>query len=281
MLLEHGADPSIEDELCLDAMGVACIKRHADVVEVLLNSGQQATATVATKKYALLTLAAANECAEVVKVVLSHGVDVLATDDACMTALHHAALNGSAEAVSLLLEHGAAVNATDDRGAPPLLCAAEGGNTDCVQLLLDAGADVSVVTTRGGTVLHAATFNEKHPEVLQLLLQRTDAVAHINRLATDCDCCGKCSILALCSQPAHVKLLLAAGADVHMTSDTGNTCLHVAAAHKRPASVVCLLIKAGVNLHAVNNEGKTAAQVATDCGNTLTAALLTRAAAGP
>jgi ankyrin repeat protein len=68
---------------------------------------------------------------------------------------------------------------------------------------------------------------------------------------------------------------------MHVTSSTGNTCLHVAALHKRPASVVCLLIKAGVNLHAVNNEGRTAAQVAADCGNTLLAALLTRAAAGP
>jgi ankyrin repeat protein len=41
---------------------------------------------------------------------------------------------------------------------------------------------------------------------------------------------------------------------------------------------MCLLIKAGVDLHAVNSDGKTAAQVAADSGNTLAAALLTRAA---
>jgi ankyrin repeat protein len=63
--------------------------------------------------------------------------------------------------------------------------------------------------------------------------------------------------LAACMQPAHVKLLLAAGADAHVISAAGNTCLHT------------------------NSEGKTAAQVATECGNTLTASLLIRAAAGP
>jgi ankyrin repeat protein len=84
-----------------------------------------------------------------------------------------------------------------------------------------------------------------------------------------------------CKQPALVKLLLAAGVDVHTTTNTGSTCLHVHAAHGCPASVVCLLIKAGVDLQALNSRGKTAAQVAAGCGNILIAALLTRAADGP
>jgi ankyrin repeat protein len=81
-----------------------------------------------------------------------------------------------------------------------------------------------------------------------------------------------------CAQPVHLKLLLAAGADVHKTTNRGNTALHVAAVHKFAAPVICLLIKAGVDLHALNSAGKTAAQVAADSGNTLAAALLTRAA---
>jgi ankyrin repeat protein len=46
-----------------------------------------------------------------------------------------------------------------------------------------------------------------------------------------------------CEQPAHLKLLLAAGADVHATTDIGNTALHVAAVHKFAAPVLCLLIQ--------------------------------------
>jgi ankyrin repeat domain-containing protein 6 len=73
-----------------------------------------------------------------------------------------------------------------------------------------------------------------------------------------------------------MKLLLAAGADVHVTNQAGDTCLHVAARHDSRAP--CLLIKAGANLHAVNNEGKTAAQLAHDRGHTLVRLLLLRAA---
>jgi ankyrin repeat protein len=79
---------------------------------------------------------------------------------------------------------------------------------------------------------------------------------------------------------AVVKALLAAGADVHKTTDLGCTCQHVAAAHSYPVSVICLLIKAGVDLQAVNYCNMTAAQVAAAAGNALAASLLTRAAQG-
>jgi ankyrin repeat protein len=80
------------------------------------------------------------------------------------------------------------------------------------------------------------------------------------------------------ASPAVVKALLAAGADVHRTTDHGNTCLHTAAACNYPASVICLLIKAGASLHAVNSEGKTAAAVAHDKVNPLAESLILRAA---
>jgi ankyrin repeat protein len=75
-----------------------------------------------------------------------------------------------------------------------------------------------------------------------------------------------------------LKPLLAAGADVHVSTDKGDTCLHAAAKHKWSVPMICLLIKAGVNLHAVNSRGKTAAQLARDRGYTLIEQLLNRAA---
>jgi ankyrin repeat protein len=79
--------------------------------------------------------------------------------------------------------------------------------------------------------------------------------------------------------PAVTKLLLKAGTDVHRTSSTGNTCLHVAAQHSHSVPAVCVLIKAGVDIAAVNDRGLTAAQIACTEGNELLAALLDRAAA--
>jgi ankyrin repeat protein len=56
-----------------------------------------------------------------------------------------------------------------------------------------------------------------------------------------------------------MKLLLAAGADVHVRSFLNDTCLHTAVRHKASAPMLCLLIQAGADLHAVNSIGKTAA----------------------
>jgi ankyrin repeat protein len=84
--------------------------------------------------------------------------------------------------------------------------------------------------------------------------------------------------LMLCAEANTVKVLLDAGADVHVVNGAGNTSLHLAAKHKLPVPVVCLLIKAGAKLNAVNGYGKTAAQVAHDTGNTLVEQLLIRAA---
>jgi uncharacterized protein len=169
------------------------------------------------------------------------------------------------------------VNALDDRGCLPLTIAAVVSSAEFVKLLLDAGADTTMLHPLGGTVLLAAVNNTERPEVLQLLLEQSSASAMIDNVIVECECCGPRTAITMCEQPAHLKLLLAAGADVHTTTDRGNTALHVAAVHKFAAPVLCLLIKAGVDLHAENNDGKTAAQVAAESGNTLAAALLMRA----
>jgi ankyrin repeat protein len=165
-------------------------------------------------------------------------------------------------------------------GATPLLIAARDGCARCVDALLHAGAELSAVLSDGSTVLHAAACNDA-PQALQLLLERGAAAAvSIDALSRGCSCCGTNTALMLCTQPAQLKLLLAAGADAHKITDRGSTSVHVAAAHARPASVLCLLIKAGVDVQALNRWGKTAAEVAADCGNALAASLLNRVVAG-
>jgi ankyrin repeat protein len=171
-------------------------------------------------------------------------------------------------------------------GETPLLTAVVTGDVQCTQLLLNAGADVN---TRCGVALPSTLrlaesvgfedmiFTTHHGVVTAVRAdgaQQQLPAALRDIIANDMSK----TVLMAADTPAVVKVLLAAGADVHRTTDQGNTCLHTAAACNHPASVLCLLIKAGVTLHAVNRDGKTAAAVAHDKGNTLAAALLNRAA---
>jgi ankyrin repeat protein len=105
-----------------------------------------------------------------------------------------------------------------------------------------------------------------------------DSVA--NRVCSNCaQCCSAQTALMMCTTVDTMKVLLAASADVNVTTVAGDTCLHAAARHELPVPVICLLIKAGVDLHVVNNRGQTATQIAHDKGSTLIEQLLNRAAA--
>jgi phage/plasmid primase-like uncharacterized protein len=84
-----------------------------------------------------------------------------------------------------------------------------------------------------------------------------------------------------CANVPLMKVVLATGADVHMTAaGTGNTALHQAVVHRLTAPVVRMLIIAGADLRAVNNEGKTAADLAFDNGYSSVESLMLRAAQG-
>jgi ankyrin repeat protein len=246
ILLEHGASITAVDDRGEIALMIAVREGHTGVVKLLLSSDGSS----------------------------QPAVDVNAVDAVGDTALHMAARRDRTDAAALLLQYGAAVSVPDAVGSTPLMVAAVHSGAELVQLLLDAGADHPA----NACVLHAAAANIKHLEVLQLLLEQSNAGAMVDNLAIVCRCCGLRTAIMRCEQPEHLKLLLAAGADVRKATDRGNTALHVAAVHKFAAPVICLLIKAGVDLHAVNNDGKTAAKIAADSGNTLAAALLTRAA---
>jgi ankyrin repeat protein len=125
-------------------------------------------------------------------------------------------------------------------------------------------------------------IQHNHSALAQLLLDN-GATALVNSVApvvccNGAQCCTHTIPLILCDTADTVKVLLAAGADVHLTNNVGDTCLHSAARHNYKAPVLCLLIKAGADITAVNSEGKTAAQIAHDRGYTLIEQLLNRAA---
>jgi ankyrin repeat protein len=279
-LVHHGLDINAVTVHAVTAIQIAVQKGNTAAVQTLLDHGASTTAGLHDGENALM-VAVKEGHADVVKLLLRYRnsnkqpvVAVNAKNVEGRTALHMAACTDRVNVAALLLQHGAAVNARNDRGLTPLALAAARSSAELVQLLLDAGADVTANTS----VLHHAVSNKERSEVLQLLLEQNGVAAEIDNLAISCGCCGPRTAIMMCEQPAHLKLLLAAGADVHMVTIRGNTALHVAAIHKFAAPVLCLLIKAGVDLHAVNSAGKTAAEVAAESDNTLAAALLARAA---
>jgi uncharacterized protein len=254
----------------------------------MLNKCGLSITTVDRKGNTLLMIAANKGQKAAAECLLQHGVSINADNNDGHTALHAASAgrsNENATIVELLLAHGADVHKCTNDGTTALDIAAYQGNKDCARVLIAAGADIIHANSNGYQSLHQAIVGQQSA-VVQLLLEH-GATAVMNNVqpakcyqivnGTAC-CCTQATALMMCCTIETVKVLLAAGADVHVTNDAGDTCLHLAARHKLSVPVICLLIKAGADLHAVNNDGKTAAQIAHDVDNTLIEQILNRAA---
>jgi uncharacterized protein len=283
LLLNHGADIQVTDILGQNALFTAVREGHVFMMDMLVKCGLSITA-VDNKDNTLLMLAVSRGHAAAVEWLLQHGVAVNAANNDGVTALHTASGSNrkdDAAMIELLLANGADVDIRTTHDDTALYIAAYHGNVECARALIAAGTEVNHINKLGLNSLQRAVLGQ-HSAVVQLLIEH-GATAVINSVVPmmclygDCRCTG-ISALMLCTTVDTVKVLLAAGADVHMTTDAGDTCLHVAVKHELPVPVICLLIKAGVNLHAVNNEGKTAAQIAHTQEDDLVEKLLIRAA---
>jgi uncharacterized protein len=250
LLVQRGFSVTTLDSKGRTLLMVATIGRHKPAVEWLIQQGAAVNAVAANSDAALI-LANTSSCdnAAIVDLLLANGADVHMCSTYGMTALHVAALNG---------------------------------NLQCAKALITAGADVNHTNLRGFSALHTAV-KAKHAAVVQLLLEHGATAVMNNTVRMQCSggarcCSSNATALMLCTTVDTVKALLAAGANVHVTTSSGDTCLHIAAKHNYTAPMLCLLIKAGADLHAVNSAGKTAAQIAQDRGHTLIEQLLNRAA---
>jgi ankyrin repeat protein len=280
LLLEHGADIAAVDALGKNALFEAAYAGAVHMMEFLVQRGLSITAVDRTGT-TLLMKAVNQRHKAAAEWLLQHGAAVNTVDHGGYTALYRASSSSCEDAamIELLLANGADVHIrAADNSRTALDAAAIKGHLKTVKLLVAAGCDVNSADSSGMTSLHLA-LERHHSEVVQLLLEH-GATAVINNvlpvrcpLSNTCLCAGLTALMMRATVDT-VKLLLAAGADVDVTTVTGDTCLHLAVRHKLPAPVICLLVKADVDLHAVNNAGRTAAQLAHEIGCALVEQLL-------
>jgi uncharacterized protein len=115
---------------------LACFFGHPRTVEMLLELGADPKVRSANAMHNTpLHAAAASRSAEICALLLSHGADVSATQQAGYTALHSAAANGDVDMVRLLLAHEASPSAKSEKGETPLDMARQRGHSAVAELL--------------------------------------------------------------------------------------------------------------------------------------------------
>jgi len=158
------------------------------------------------------------EAIPVIEKLLDDGADVNMTLQ--RTALHAAAANGNLEIVELLIERGADVNLKDIHGRVPMFVAIAEHQPEAARLLAE-NTDPYVLTADGGTLLMAAA----RAEDIELVNWALDHGTDVNAIRPGKKNATALIIAARKSNPKIVSLLLAAGADPHVTNYEGLTAL--------------------------------------------------------
>ncbi|CAM4544595.1 unnamed protein product [Lepidochelys olivacea] len=298
VLLESGASIEDHNENGHTPLMEAGSAGHVEVARVLLENGAGINTHSNEFKESALTLACYKGHLEMVRFLLEAGADQEHKTDEMHTALMEACMDGHVEVARLLLDSGAQVNMPADSFESPLTLAACGGHVELAALLIERGANLEEVNDEGYTPLMEAA-REGHEEMVALLLGQG---ANINaqteetqETALTLACCGGflevadflikagadielgCSTpLMEAAQEGHlelVKYLLAAGANAHATTATGDTALTYACENGH-TDVADVLLQAGADLEHESEGGRTPLMKAARAGHVCTVQFL-------
>ena len=174
--------------------------------------------------------------------------------------LHWAAVGGRVDVAKLLIARGVPVKAVNSQGETALHWAARGGCAEMVELLITSNQDVAVADRSGQTPLYCAAQNG-HLEAARVLLSHA---ADVNATDRFWNITPLLLAARMADNPALIRLLVEAGANVNAVDSRGENVLHMLANYGagHAAETAHMLMAAGASTSVRNKEGETPLDVA-------------------
>ena len=288
LLLKAGANPNAALRLGETPLMAAVERGNPDVVHALLARGVNPNARESTGGQTALMWAAAKRNPAIVRALVERGADVALKSKGGFTALLFAAQQGDVTAAEMLLAAGAKIDEAAQDGATPLLIAIASEHAALSVFLVEHGANVDAVDRRGFTVLQNAASGDMLQVVKAVLARGVDPNGRLMKAQPVGDFGGLVQIgatpflmAAAAGNTEIMRVLVSAGADPLLTTDSRNTSLMAAAAlgggrrnyetwteseEKRALEATRLALQLGSPINAANDVGQTALHAAAYVG---------------
>ena len=257
MLVKAGADVRATDARRATCLILAAYGGHTETVRYLVGLPELDLNHQGSRNHTALHYAVQRKHADVVQVLIDAGADIEAKDDTGSSPLHLASIEGELTTVKMLVEAGADVRATDTKRVTCLMLAAYYGHTDTVRYLVSLPElDLNHQGSKNDTALHSAV-QRKHADVVQVLI---DAGADIETKNVQGH--SPLHLASISRELTTVKMLVKAGADVRATDTNRVTCLMFAAYYGHTDTVRYLVGLPEVDLNHQGGHNRTALHVA-------------------
>ena len=170
MLVKAGADVRATDAQRATCLSLAAYNGHTDTVRYLVSLPEVDLNHQGSVNYTALHYAVQKKHADVVQVLIDAGADIETRNDDGRSPLHVVSISGELTTVKMLVKAGADVRATDANRATCLMVAAYYGHTDTVRYLLGLPeVDLNHQDSNNHTALHYAV-QKKQSDVVQVLI---------------------------------------------------------------------------------------------------------------
>ena len=312
-LVQAGADPNAAQESGETPLMTCARTGATDAVKLLLARGANPNAKEARQRQTALMWAADGKQPEIVRSLLEKGADAQARSKGGFTPLMFAARSGDLESAGMLLAAGADVNDSTPKYGNALVIASASQQESFAIYLLEKGADPNSADEYGITALHNAvqkglsdlthvrydpSYRVQPSNMSKLAAALLAKGANPNARIKAEDQRGPSDVLfsmvgatpfflaAVSADAELMRLLLAGGADAHLTGANQMTPLMAAAGaactgtcpfqganlkpdeelERQALKAVQVAVEAGADLHAVDRGGQTAMHAAAFAG---------------
>ncbi|CAD6208853.1 GSCOCG00010682001-RA-CDS, partial [Cotesia congregata] len=251
------------------ALHLAARRRDVDMVRILVDYGAQVDMQNGEGQTPL-HIASAEGDETLVKYFYGVRASASIADHQDRTPMHLAAENGHASIIDLLAEKfRASIFERTKDGSTLMHIASLNGHSECANMLFKKGVYLHMPNKRGARSIHTAS-RYGHVGIISTLLQRGEKVD-----ATTNDNYTALHIAVESAKPAVVETLLGYGAEVHVRGGKlHETPLHIAARVLDGDRCALMLLKSGAGPNLTTDDGQTPVHVAAKYGNLTTLKLL-------
>lgn len=173
--------------------------------------------------------------------------------------LHIAIRIQATEMIRGMISIGVDINRSGDGWSPPLLTAARYGNLDSLKLLLENNVDVGAKSVASATALHIAMYRgpEQRDETYEIIRRLIEAGADFNAADSNLRTpLHSAMYWGLESEEEVIYCLIHEGANIDLTDNNKETVLHVAV-RRGLLTTVKLLLQGGADTEVGENQGET------------------------